>query len=72
MITLEHIKCVKRGSQTLYMEDDYVIYYPNQGPLKSERGIINDSNKMSVTVVTRVDNSKGNAVIYIYIKEMPF
>ena len=59
MIALEHIKCVKRGSQTLYMEDDYVLYYPNQGPFKSQRGTINDNNKMSVTIITRVDDSKG-------------
>lgn len=41
-----------KGSQTLYMESDYVIYYPNQDPFESERGAINNNNKISVTSIT--------------------
>lgn len=43
----------KGGSQTLYMEGDYIIYHPIQDIFKSEKGAINN-NRMSVTLITRM------------------
>lgn len=36
------------------MEGDYIIYPPNQGLSKSEKGAINNNNRMSVTLITRM------------------
>lgn len=36
------------------MEGDNIIYHPNQDLFKSEKGAINNNNRMSVTLITRM------------------